>query len=221
MPGIGTRFGTRGLSIGPHRGRSTTTAEFSAPTRSASQWPTRPPNAGSAPCAESFLTAPSSGTNTSSNTSSPTTSTTPTPNGPTARSINDPQRRPNRPTPTDNSSFESSERHAARTRQRIPKCRLTSHDTVSGTHRTTRDPSVVLVPGVRHVHPRGRASRAQHERERRPRAVSLSPGCHLRRQGQPSQDVSRRTRSLSGLHPRRRKRHEQICESGLNGYSGI
>ena len=33
MPGIGTRFGTRGLSIGPHRGRSTTTAEFPAPTR--------------------------------------------------------------------------------------------------------------------------------------------------------------------------------------------
>ena len=32
MPGIGTRFGTRGLSIGPHRGRSTTTAEFPAPT---------------------------------------------------------------------------------------------------------------------------------------------------------------------------------------------
>ena len=31
-PGIGTRFGTRGLSIGPHRGRSTTTAEFPAPT---------------------------------------------------------------------------------------------------------------------------------------------------------------------------------------------
>ena len=35
MPTIGTRFGTRGLSIGPHRGRSTTTAEFPAPTR----WP--------------------------------------------------------------------------------------------------------------------------------------------------------------------------------------
>ena len=34
MPTIGTRFGTRGLSIGPHRGRSTTTAEFPAPTRS-------------------------------------------------------------------------------------------------------------------------------------------------------------------------------------------
>ena len=33
-PGIGTRFGTRGLNIGPHRGRSTTTAEFSAPTGS-------------------------------------------------------------------------------------------------------------------------------------------------------------------------------------------
>ena len=33
MPGIGTRFGTRGLSIGPHRGTSTTTAEFPAPTR--------------------------------------------------------------------------------------------------------------------------------------------------------------------------------------------
>ena len=33
-PGIGTRFGTRGLSIGLHRGRSTTTAEFSAPTGS-------------------------------------------------------------------------------------------------------------------------------------------------------------------------------------------
>ena len=33
MPTIGTRFGTRGLSIGPHRGRSTTTAEFPAPTR--------------------------------------------------------------------------------------------------------------------------------------------------------------------------------------------
>ena len=32
-PGIGTRFGTRGLSIGPHRGRSTITAEFPAPTR--------------------------------------------------------------------------------------------------------------------------------------------------------------------------------------------
>ena len=32
MPTIGTRFGTRGLSIGPHRGRSTTTAEFPAPT---------------------------------------------------------------------------------------------------------------------------------------------------------------------------------------------
>ena len=31
-PGIGTRFGTRGLNIGPHRGRSTTTAEFPAPT---------------------------------------------------------------------------------------------------------------------------------------------------------------------------------------------
>ena len=31
-PGIGTRFGTRGLSIGPHRSRSTTTAEFPAPT---------------------------------------------------------------------------------------------------------------------------------------------------------------------------------------------
>ena len=31
MPGIGTRFGTRGLSIGPHRGRSTTTTECSAP----------------------------------------------------------------------------------------------------------------------------------------------------------------------------------------------
>ena len=31
-PGIGTRFGTRGLNIGPHRGRSTTTAEFRAPT---------------------------------------------------------------------------------------------------------------------------------------------------------------------------------------------
>ena len=36
MPGIGTRFGTRGLSIGPHRGRSTTTAEFPAPTPAAS-----------------------------------------------------------------------------------------------------------------------------------------------------------------------------------------
>ena len=34
MPTIGTRFGTRGLSIGPHRGRSTTTAEFPAPTGS-------------------------------------------------------------------------------------------------------------------------------------------------------------------------------------------
>ena len=33
MPTIGTRFGTRGLSIGPHRGRSTPTAEFPAPTR--------------------------------------------------------------------------------------------------------------------------------------------------------------------------------------------
>ena len=32
MPGIGTRFGTRGISIGPHRGRSTPTTEFSAPT---------------------------------------------------------------------------------------------------------------------------------------------------------------------------------------------
>ena len=32
-PGIGTRFGTQGPSIGPHRGRSTTTAEFPAPTR--------------------------------------------------------------------------------------------------------------------------------------------------------------------------------------------
>ena len=32
MPGIGTRFGTQGLRIGPHRGRSTTTAEFPAPT---------------------------------------------------------------------------------------------------------------------------------------------------------------------------------------------
>ena len=31
-PGIGTRFGTRRISIGPHRGRSTTTAEFPAPT---------------------------------------------------------------------------------------------------------------------------------------------------------------------------------------------
>ena len=30
--GIGTRFGTRGLNIGPHRGASTTTAEFPAPT---------------------------------------------------------------------------------------------------------------------------------------------------------------------------------------------
>ena len=34
MPTIGTRFGTQGLSIGPHRGRSTTTAEFPAPTGS-------------------------------------------------------------------------------------------------------------------------------------------------------------------------------------------
>ena len=34
MPGIGTRFGTRGLSIGPHSDRSTTTAEFPAPTGS-------------------------------------------------------------------------------------------------------------------------------------------------------------------------------------------
>ena len=33
-PGIGTRFGTRGLSIGPHRGKSTTTAEFPAPAGS-------------------------------------------------------------------------------------------------------------------------------------------------------------------------------------------
>ena len=33
MPTIGTRFGTRRISIGPHRGRSTTTAEFPAPTR--------------------------------------------------------------------------------------------------------------------------------------------------------------------------------------------
>ena len=31
-PGIGTRFGTRGLNIGSDRGRSTTTAEFPAPT---------------------------------------------------------------------------------------------------------------------------------------------------------------------------------------------
>ena len=31
-PGIGTRFGTRRLSIGPHRGTSTTAAEFPAPT---------------------------------------------------------------------------------------------------------------------------------------------------------------------------------------------
>ena len=81
--------------------------------RFASQWPTRSPNVGSAPCAESSLTAPSSGTNARSNTSSPATSTTTTPTGPTARSINDPQRRPNRQTPTDNSSFESSQRHAA------------------------------------------------------------------------------------------------------------
>ena len=34
MPGIGTRFGTQGLSIGPHRGKSTTTAEFPTPTGS-------------------------------------------------------------------------------------------------------------------------------------------------------------------------------------------
>ena len=33
MPGIGTRFGTRRISIGPHRCRSTPTTEFSAPTR--------------------------------------------------------------------------------------------------------------------------------------------------------------------------------------------
>ena len=32
MPEIGTRFGTRGFSIGPHRGRSTTTAELRAAT---------------------------------------------------------------------------------------------------------------------------------------------------------------------------------------------
>ena len=32
MPGIGTRFGTRGIRIGRHRCRSTTTAEFPAPT---------------------------------------------------------------------------------------------------------------------------------------------------------------------------------------------
>ena len=39
MPTIGTRFGTRGLSIGPHRGRSTTTAEFPAPTgRPGGRW---------------------------------------------------------------------------------------------------------------------------------------------------------------------------------------
>ena len=31
MSGIGTRFGTQGLSIAPHRGTSTTTAEFPAP----------------------------------------------------------------------------------------------------------------------------------------------------------------------------------------------
>ena len=31
-PGIGTRYGTRRISIGPHHGRSTTTAEFPAPT---------------------------------------------------------------------------------------------------------------------------------------------------------------------------------------------
>ena len=32
MPGIGTRFGTRGIRIDRHRCRSTPTAEFSAPT---------------------------------------------------------------------------------------------------------------------------------------------------------------------------------------------
>ena len=35
MPGIGTRFGTRGIRIDRHRRRSTPTAEFSAPTSDA------------------------------------------------------------------------------------------------------------------------------------------------------------------------------------------
>ena len=42
MPGIGTRFGTRGLSIGPHRGASTTAAEFPAPTCNAPTKCTQP-----------------------------------------------------------------------------------------------------------------------------------------------------------------------------------
>ena len=54
-----------------------------------------------------------SGINTSSSGLSLTTSRTTTCTGPTARSINDPQRRRNRRTPTDNSRFESFERHAA------------------------------------------------------------------------------------------------------------
>ena len=52
--------------------------------------------------------------------------------------------------------------------------------------RAARDPSVVLVPGVRLVHPCGCASHLQRERGRQPWAVSLSSGCHLRRQGQSS-----------------------------------
>ena len=77
--------------------------------------------------------------------------------------------------------------------------------------RATRDPSVVLVPGVRLVHPRGCASHPQRERGRQPWAVSLSSGCHLRRQGQPSQDARRRCGGLFGLDQRRWKRHKQIC----------
>ena len=65
-PGIGTRFGTRRISIGPHRGRSTTTAEFPAPTgpgRAALPWsktdmsPTTESNGEDAPNAPNLVVA--------------------------------------------------------------------------------------------------------------------------------------------------------------------
>ena len=100
-----------------------------------SQWPTRSPNVGSAPCAESFLTAPSSG---------PTPARTP------RHRLHRPLQRPPAP-PLAQSTTPGADQTAKRqwttaasnhpsdtlwrTHQRIPKSRLTSHDRVSGTHR--------------------------------------------------------------------------------------
>ena len=98
-------------------------------------WRTRSPNAGSAPFDASSSTAPSSGTNGNSKGSSSTTSITAgvhPPAPPFTRPATTRRHQPTRPARQTPPSPENGP--LGRTHERVPKCRLTSHDTVSGTH---------------------------------------------------------------------------------------